>query len=84
MFGFPSFNKLFVLVTLIMAVWYGFKWIGQLDRARKAASRQQSRETPGASAGTSRRVEDMVKCSVCGTYMPSRGAASCGKSTCPY
>jgi len=85
MFGLPSFNKLFVLVVIIMAVWYGFKFIGQLDRARKAALRQQTKTRPAApSGGAANQVEDMVKCRVCGTYMPSRGASACGKAGCPY
>ena len=39
MFGIPSLTKLLVLIAIIMVVWYGFKLIGQIDRARKEAQR---------------------------------------------
>lgn len=85
MFGFPSLNKLLVLAVIIMAVWYGFKFVGQLDRARKEVLRQQTKgKTKGPRADAGRQVEDMIKCPVCGTYMPSSGATSCGKPNCPY
>jgi hypothetical protein len=85
MFGLPSLNKLLVLAVIIMVVWYGFKFIGQLDRVRKEALRQQAKsraKAPATDAG--REVEDMVKCRVCGTYMASAAATSCGKPNCPY
>ena len=34
MFGF-SIQQPLVLVAIIAAVWYGFKWIGRLDRASR-------------------------------------------------
>ena len=36
MFGLPSFQKLLVLAAVIALVWYGFKFIGRLQEARKA------------------------------------------------
>jgi uncharacterized protein len=86
MFGFPSLNKLLVLALIILVVWQGFKFLGQLDRARKEALRQQAKAKTARppAAGTANQVEDMVKCRVCGAYMPARGAVSCGKPNCPY
>jgi len=86
MFGFPSLNKLLVLIVIVMAVWYGFKFIGELDRLRKQALRQQRGQgkARGARAEGALQAEDMVKCRICGTYMPSTGATSCGKPNCPY
>jgi len=85
MFGFPSVNKLLVLIVIVMAVWYGFKFIGELDRLRKAALRQQAQgKAKAPRAEGALQAEDMIKCRVCGTYMPSTGAKSCGKPNCPY
>jgi len=86
MFGFPSLNKLLVLIVIVMAVWYGFKFIGELDRLRKQALRQQQGrgKARGSRAEGALQAEDMVKCRACGTYMPSTGATSCGKPNCPY
>jgi hypothetical protein len=85
MFGLPSLYKLFVLVVIIMAVWYGFKFIGELDRLRKQALRRQGQGKARAPrAEGALQAEDMVKCRVCGIYMPSTGATSCGKPNCPY
>jgi hypothetical protein len=30
-----------------------------------------------------RSVEDMVKCKICGDYVPASGVASCAKPNCP-
>jgi hypothetical protein len=85
MFGLPSLNKLLVLIVIVMAVWYGFKFIGELDRLRKQALRRQGQGKARAPrAEGALQAEDMVKCRVCGTYMPSTSATSCGKPNCPY
>ena len=31
-----SFNKILLLIIILLAVWYGFKLVNRLDRARKA------------------------------------------------
>jgi len=77
MLGF-SLPKLLVLALIIAVVWYGFKWIGKVDRDRKAAVKAR-RDEP-----VSRDAEDMVKCEVCGTFVPVRGASGCGRADCPY
>ncbi|MGH6962164.1 MAG: hypothetical protein ACREE7_16915 [Dongiaceae bacterium] len=81
MFAIPSFGKILVLVLVVLAVWYGFRLIGQLDRQRKELARR-NRDKPAARAGAG--IEDMIKCGACGTYLPAHGAASCGKADCPY
>ncbi len=77
MFGF-SLQKLLVLAAIIAAVWYGFKLIGRLDRARKTRL-----ETAGKSAAPAG-VEDMERCAACDTFVAARDAASCGRDDCPY
>lgn len=75
-----SMQKLLVLALILLAVWYGFKWIGRLDAARRSSVRQDR------SNASSRRVaaEDMVKCPSCAVYVSPRGASACGRPDCPY
>ncbi len=88
MLGF-SLQKLIVLAAVIAAVWYGFKFIGRLDQARK----QAERASPAAVGRKGRAArprdpapaaEDMVRCDACGAYVAQNGAAACGRDDCPY
>ncbi len=78
MFGF-SVQKLVVLAAIIAAVWYGFKFVGRLDRARRAALKS-AREGSAEVAD----VEETERCAACGTFVPLRGAGACGRDDCPY
>jgi len=78
MLGF-SLPKLLVLVLIVLAVWYGFKWIGRLDKERRRSVRDG-----GAAGEPKKAVEDMVKCPVCDAYVPALGATKCDRADCPY
>lgn len=84
MFSIPSLTKIIVLVALVLAIWYGFKLIGHLDRMRKQEAKLHGRSAARAGRGTqpAAAVEDMVKCRVCGAYVAKRGAAPCERSDC--
>lgn len=91
MFGLPSFTKLLVLAAVLAAVWYGFKFVGRLDKQRKDEARL--RESPPKSAGAAAAQqpakadaasEDMKQCKVCGAYVAASGATNCGRPDCPY
>lgn len=43
MFGF-SLGKLVILVGILLAVWFGFKWVGKIEAERKERLRQAERE----------------------------------------
>jgi uncharacterized protein len=80
MFGF-SLPKLLVLIVILLAVWYGFKWVARLNQVREASKKERRRldaGTPGPD------TEDMVKCARCDTFVPARGARHCGRDGCPY
>ncbi len=79
MFGF-SLTKLLVLAAIIGAIWYGFKWVGRLDKMRKEALRHDSRSRESANLA----AEEMVRCSSCDTYVAATGARACGRDDCPY
>ena len=92
MFGF-SLQKIIVLVAIIAAVWYGFKFLSRLDASRKADAKV--RHTKGKSGGKSKGgrraatpatddVEDMVQCRSCGAYVAAGTRCTCGRDDCPY
>jgi uncharacterized protein len=85
MFGF-SLQKLLVLGLIIAAIWYGFKWVGKLDRDRKERLRESrnaasSDEGGGDDEGGS---QDLAECTLCGTYVTAR-LSRCpdGRADCP-
>ena len=86
MFGIPSLGKLLVLVAIVLAVWFGFQFIGRLDRLRKDEARLKKRAgaSRGKAAGKAAAVEDTVKCPTCGAYVSARSSSSCGRADCPY
>lgn len=79
MFGF-SLGKLIVLVVVVLAVVYGFRWIGALDRERRRKVRRETDRDSGAANAP----EEMVKCPVCSTFVSARAASGCGRNDCPY
>jgi hypothetical protein len=42
-----SLNKILMLIAILAAVWYGFKLIGRLDRARKLKAKNAPRRGDG-------------------------------------
>lgn len=88
MLGF-SLQKLLVLAAIILAVWYGFRFLSRLQDSRGNQSRMRTRVAP--SRGPKRRptseraaAEDMIQCPVCEAYVPARGTSACGRTDCPY
>jgi hypothetical protein len=82
MLGF-SLSKLLLLLLVIAAVWFGFRYMGRVDAVRRAlreelARRQQPQKAPRVEA------EDLVSCSACGAYVSARGASRCGRADCPW
>jgi hypothetical protein len=87
MFGFSITKLLFTLAVVIVA-WNGFKWftrvqenraVGKFSRGERPAMKQGSAKSDGAV-----NAEEMVKCSVCETYVSFQSAVSCGINGCPY
>jgi uncharacterized protein len=86
MFAIPSLTKIIVLAAVVLAVWYGFRLIGRLDRERKAKARV-AREAPpqratahGAAAKAGAAVQDLIECRSCGAFVPAKRTlcSNCG------
>lgn len=92
MLGF-SIQKLLFTVAVVVAVWYGFKWVGRMKVIREKQAKEKLRRGAGGSGGgassgdassATGNVEEMVECAVCGAFVAARGAKDCGKDNCPY
>ena len=65
--------KLVLLLFVIVAVWYGYRWLN--GPARDLPRRSPPR--PGAI-----QAEDLTVCGVCGAYV-AVSAPGCGRPDCP-
>ena len=93
MFGI-SLGKLLVLAAVIAAVWYGFKYIGRLQRIEKGQRRPSERSMgerlrkaargKGSGASDPNVIEETEACRVCGAYVSVDGVSNCGRPNCPY
>jgi len=86
MFGL-SLSKLIVLALLGFGAWYLFRMLaGPNPSNRGPRPNAQARGRPSPNGASSRTIdaEDMVRCSVCGTYVPAKGAKACEKPGCPW
>ena len=79
-----SFGKLIVLGVIIAVVWYGWKYVQRVEAVRRALKAEIERRRAGAPSAQNRPTENLVKCAVCGTYVPSRGARACSRADCPW
>ena len=83
MFGF-SITKLVFTVIIVVVVWQAFKYFTRVQDQREKRSRVDGGQSGKSQAGKSQPgVEDMVKCSVCESYV-ARGSQSCGQEGCPF
>jgi len=81
MFSLPSFPKLSLLIFVLALVWFGFRWIGRQQSARKEqAGGKKSRGRARAQAD----AVDMVQCKVCDAFVPGTKASPCERAGCPY
>jgi hypothetical protein len=83
MFTVPSLPKLIVLVGIIIAVWYGFRFLGTVERVRRQAERV-AKQRPRQRRADVANVEDTLKCRICGAYVPARQPTRCSRSDCPF
>lgn len=84
MFGLPSLQKLIVLALVVALVWYGFRFLGRLQAARKAEARLREAEGARPAKQSARdagqaTVEDLVPCPSCGSYVRAGSTCSCGR-----
>lgn len=86
-----SFSKILLLVVVIGAVWFGWRWFARMTadgrlqgRAPQGRQRRQPADRKPSGAARSSEAEDMEKCGDCGAYVAPRAASACGRAGCPY
>ena len=80
--------KLLLLLVIVLAVWYGVRFItriGQMRDVLRRATEQAAMNARGRDPHTpALGAEDLVKCRVCGSFVPAKSASACGRPNCPY
>ncbi len=80
--------KLLLLAFILLIAWYGVRFVtrvGQVRQALRRAAEQAAANGRGRDPHTPRLApEDLVKCSVCGAFVPVKSATNCGRADCPY
>lgn len=79
-----SLGKLLVLAFIVGIVWYGWKYAQRIERVRRALKEEIERRRAASPQTRSRPAEDLVKCSICETYVPAHGARACNRPDCPW
>jgi hypothetical protein len=79
MIGF-SLTKTIVLVAIVAAVWYGFKFVGRLEKRRKKELAMSQKFEPVDIND----VGEMIKCPKCDAFVAENGAMNCGRPKCAY
>lgn len=80
--GLFGVSKILVLIVIIAAVWYGFKFFTR--RNQIGGQRKQTEFDSGSKKTTNQPAQDMESCSICGTFVPNASAKNCGRDSCPY
>ena len=80
--------KILLLVLVVVALWYGVRWMARVQRVLERQERQNERRMEEVRAQRAAphapdpAAADLQRCPVCATYVT--GTASCGKQGCPY
>jgi uncharacterized protein len=83
MLGF-SLGKLLLLVLLLAAVWFGFRYMSRIDAVRRTLREELARRQRQPPTAPRVQAEDLVKCSACGAYVAAASAGNCGRADCPW
>lgn len=84
MFGLSP-TKILFTILIIAVVWYGFKWLGRAQQAKKIKDRDAGRFRNKDSANhPDDKVEELVECQKCGDFVVADKKNGCGRDACPY
>ena len=87
-----SIQKLAVFAVVAALIWLAFRFVGNLEKDRKARERlarpgwrERFRRGGGAKARRGKGAGDveMAVCDACGDYVVAAGAKACGRADCP-
>ena len=81
--GLFGVSKILVLILIIAAVWYGFKFIARRNQ-NVGGQQPPGYIGSGKQEASDQAAQDMESCTVCGTFVPNASAKGCGRDACPY
>ncbi|MBL8808025.1 MAG: hypothetical protein JNN22_14360 [Rhodospirillales bacterium] len=76
-----SFAKLLLLLIVVGAVWFGWRWLRIREMEQKIAM-ERMRQGGSAKAALKAEAETMAPCRVCKAFI-SPGSAPCERPDCP-
>lgn len=71
--------KFFVFIMILVAAWYGMRWLQQFETERRLRADRRS-----GKARKMMRATDTIVCSRCGTYVPADFPTACDRPGCPF
>jgi uncharacterized protein len=80
------FPKLLLLFAILLIAWYGVRFVTRVGQVRQAV-RRAAEQANAQARGQPRQAiaaEDLVKCGVCGAFVPAKSATNCGRADCRY
>lgn len=80
MFGL-SLTKLLFTAVVIAGVWRLYRYLDARGRARP---RPRDGKPSGGRDPSSLAVEDLIECTICGTYVPAQSSGPCDRPDCPH
>jgi hypothetical protein len=75
--------KFLLLIAMIAAVWYGWRYVNRKSLGRPSGESPPA-PPPPAAPPPKPVAEDLKPCSVCGAYVAAESAKSCGRPGCPH
>jgi len=75
-----SLPKILFTILVVVAVWYGFKWVNRLQDQR---GRKKS-VSPKHAKAQDTDYEDLTACKTCGDFGLAVGRPACGRVGCPF
>jgi hypothetical protein len=79
MFGL-SLTKLLFTAVVIAGVWKLYRYLDARGRARPRGGEPSG----GPRDQSSPAVEELIECTICGTYVPAQSSGPCDRPDCPH
>jgi hypothetical protein len=79
-------GKFLLLGLILLALWQGVKVFTRVGAFRQAVRRAAEQAAAQGQPRNAQAIpaEDLVKCPVCGAFVPAKSATSCGRGDCPW
>ncbi len=76
--------KFLLFLLIILAVWYGMRWLQQAEVSRRLNEQRADDRRAGRKTKRTARAVDTIACPRCGSYVPANNATACNRGDCPF